>query len=320
MRMSESHICIQNRRLGRGVNILGYDPIWRSRSKARMKDEHFALIRKAGFSNVRIALHPFRDNGMDGKNRIKDGWFEVLDWAVEQALSNGLMVVLDFHEFVLMGQDPLGNKERFLAAWRQIGERCKSCSGNVVFEILNEPHKNLTLELWNQFHSEALAVIRGANPDRTVIIGPGNWNNIDYLDSLELPEEDRNIIVTVHYYRPMDFTHQGARWAGREDKVGVEWKGATEEKQAIINDFEKARLWSERHDRPLFLGEFGVYDKADMASRVRYLSFVARLAEKNGWSWAYWQFDSDFIVYDIPGNRWVEPVLDALIPPEEQPV
>ena len=42
---------------------------------------------------------------------------------------------------------------------------------------------------------------------------------------------------------------------------------------------------------------------------------VARLAESLGWSWAYWQFDSDFILYDIPAKRWVEPIRDALIPP-----
>jgi endoglucanase len=111
----------------------------------------------------------------------------------------------------------------------------------------------------------------------------------------------------------MDFTHQGAKWAGREDKVGVEWKGTAEEKQAIENDFQRAQAWSKKHERPIFLGEFGVYDKADMDSRVRYLSFVTRLAEKMGWSWAYWQFDSDFILYDISNNRWVEPVLSALM-------
>jgi endoglucanase len=315
--MSESHIYMQNRCLGRGVNILGYDPIWRSQAKARMLDEHFALIKKAGFSNIRIALHPFRDNGIDDKNKVKDGWFKVLDWAVEQGLHNGLMTILDLHEFTLMGQDPLNNKERFLAVWKQMAKRYKNYPDNVIFEILNEPNKYLTPELWNQFHREALVIIRDENPDRTVIIGPGNWNSIEYLEKLELPEKDKNIIVTVHYYRPMDFTHQGARWAGREDKVGVEWQGTAEEKQVIIKDFDQAQAWSEKHDRPLFLGEFGVYDKADMASRVRYLSFVARLTEKLRWSWGYWQFDSDFIVYNIPGYRWVEPVLNALIPAEK---
>jgi endoglucanase len=36
-----------------------------------------------------------------------------------------------------------------------------------------------------------------------------------------------------------------------------------------------------------------------------------------GWSWAYWQFDSDFIVFDIKNDRWVEPIRDALVPPRK---
>ncbi len=33
-----------------------------------------------------------------------------------------------------------------------------------------------------------------------------------------------------------------------------------------------------------------------------------------GWAWAYWRFDSDFIVYDIDRDGWVGPILKALIP------
>ena len=168
----------------------------------------------------------------------------------------------------------------------------------------------------SQACSEALAIIRKTNPARTVIIGPGHWNGIGYLEQLELPKNDRNIIVTVHYYSPMEFTHQGASWSSSRDKIGIEWNATAEEKQAVIKDFGKAQAWSEKHDRPLFLGEFGAYDKADMDSRVRYVSFVTRHAEKLGWSWAYWQFDSDFVVYDIPNDKWVEPIRGTLIPSE----
>ena len=65
-----------------------------------------------------------------------------------------------------------------------------------------------------------------------------------------------------------------------------------------------------------FLGEFGAYEKADLASRIRYDSYVARAAEMHGLPWVYWQFDSDFIVYDVDRDRWVEPILNALIPPD----
>ena len=37
----------QNQKLGRGVNIIGYDPIWDDFSKARMQEKHFKLIKEA---------------------------------------------------------------------------------------------------------------------------------------------------------------------------------------------------------------------------------------------------------------------------------
>jgi endoglucanase len=308
----------QNERLGRAVNIIGYDPLWRSRDRARMQNEHFKLIKEAGFNSVRINLHPFRHMEREEPYTLRETWFETLGWAVEQALANGLMVILDLHEHNAMGRDPKGNRGRFLAFWRQIAERYRDAPGSVLFEILNEPNQELTPELWNEYFAEALAIIREHNQVRIVVIGPGYWNSIDALERLELPQDDRKIIATVHYYQPMQFTHQGATWvSGMKDVSGVEWRATDEEKQAIRNDFAKVQSWSKENNRPILLGEFGAYDKADMPSRVRYMSFVARQAERMGWSWAYWQFDHDFILYDIPKGEWVEPIRNALIPPAE---
>jgi len=44
----------------RGVNIIGYDPLWRDPAKARFKPRHLALIKSAGFENVRMVLGAFR--------------------------------------------------------------------------------------------------------------------------------------------------------------------------------------------------------------------------------------------------------------------
>ena len=300
----------QNKRLGRGVNVLGYDPIWKDRSRGRFQAEHFRLIHEAGFNHVRINLHPFRDCGAT----ITEPYFQTLDWAIEQALANKLMVMVDFHEFTAMARDPNGLKDRFLAMWTQLSQRYKDQPSDVLFEILNEPNSKLTPQLWNEYLREALAIIRRTNPVRTVVIGPGQWNQVGQLDKLELPEADRNIIVTIHSYTPMEFTHQGAAWTGYKERTGVEWLGTDAERKRIREDFGKAAAWAKEHRRLLFLGEFGAYDKGPMESRARYTDCVARTAESLGWSWAYWQFDSDFILYDIPKDRWVEPILRALVP------
>jgi endoglucanase len=305
----------QNQLLGRGVNILGYDPIWKSREEGRFKEKYFRVLKEGGFQSVRINLYPFRHMGAAPDYALSDPWLQTLDWAVDNSLAQNLAVILDLHEFTSMAKDPSGLKDRMMAFWRQISNRYADKPSTVFFEILNEPNQELTDEMWNGYLVDALDLIRKTNPDRTVVIGPGHWNSIGGLETLQIPEEDRNIIVTVHYYSPMKFTHQGAPWVEQfKDTSGVEWTGTDEEKNAVRTDFQKAQDWAQAHDRPLFLGEFGAYDKAPMDSRVRYTDFVARTAESLGWSWAYWQFDSDFILYDVTKDKWIDPIHKALIP------
>jgi endoglucanase len=304
----------QVKRLGRGVNILGYDPIWDNFKDARFKEKHFKLIRDAGFQSVRINLHALQRMDPAAGFKLGEPWLRTLDWAVRNALANGLMVVLDLHNYDDVAEDPAAFKPRLLAFWEQLGERYKDAPDAVVFEVLNEPNGKLTPALWKEWLTEALAVIRRTNPTRTVVAGPPEWNGIDHLAELALPGTDRNIIVTVHYYEPFKFTHQGAPWSPETVRFsGVTWGGEAEEKR-LRDDFGRAQQWSLAAKRPILLGEFGAFDKGPMESRARYTDSVARTAESLGWAWAYWQFDSDFIVYDIDRDRWVEPILKALIP------
>jgi endoglucanase len=170
-------------------------------------------------------------------------------------------------------------------------------------------------EIWNGIHSEAYKILRQSNPKRTIIIGTINGNQIKHLQDLTLPEDDRNIIVAIHYYSPIQFTHQGAPWSVKNKNLsGIEWTQSDAEMKGLNDDFEIAQQWSKKFNRPLTLGEFGAYEKADMASRVKWTNYVARQAEKNHWSWSYWQFDSDFILYDMKSQSWVETIKNALIP------
>jgi endoglucanase len=307
----------QNKRLGRGVNILSADKAWRSLSKARMTSNHFKQIKEAGFDNVRIAIHPFGFTRDTVNYKIDSSFFVALDWSLKQSLSNNLMAIVDFHEHESMGRNPIENKAKFLSMWKQIAEHCKDYPQTVLFEILNEP--NIKPALWNEFHKEAYKIMRESNPNRTLLIGSIYGNQIKYLKDLELPENDRNIIVTIHYYMPIEFTHQGAPWSRTsKDLKDIKWSETESEKQAIIADFDTAQNWSKKFRRPLYLGEFGAYEKANLPDRVRWTNFVPRQAEKRGWSWAYWQFDSDFIVYDIDKDTWFDPIKNALIPNDKK--
>ncbi|MCX7050261.1 MAG: cellulase family glycosylhydrolase [Candidatus Sumerlaeota bacterium] len=171
----------QNRLLGRGVNIIGYDPIWKGREQAQFQEKHFRLLKEAGFNNVRVNLHSFRHIKREQKWALPQAWWDTLDWVVKQATQQGLRAILDCHEFMSMAEDPEGNHERFLSFWEQMSAHFKDAPDSVLFEILNEPNKKMTPELWNRYMGEALALIRANNPQRAVIVGPAFWNSIDHL-------------------------------------------------------------------------------------------------------------------------------------------
>jgi endoglucanase len=184
-----------------------------------------------------------------------------------------------------------------------------------LFEILNEPNGALTPDRWNALLADALAVIRRSNPNRTVVIGPAAYNTFPALDSLQLPERDHNIIVTVHYYNPFSFTHQGAFWAPPEIQAGKNIHWGSDADQAQVNqEFDTIAAWGKAHQRPILLGEFGAYEMAPLPSRVAWTGSVAKAATARGFPWVYWQFEDNFAVYDMQKDRWVESIYHALIP------
>lgn len=148
------------------------------------------------------------------------------------------------------------------------------------------------------------------------MIGPTDWNHVSKLPTLDLPEDDRRIIATFHYYEPFRFTHQGAGWVEEMKEVsGIGW-GSEADRQRLRADFEKAAEWARANRRPVLLGEFGAYDRGGIPPemRVAYTEAVAREAERNGFAWAAWQFDSDFLVWDMERDGWMEPIHRALVP------
>lgn len=306
----------QKDRLGRGVNLgNALEAPVEGEWGMVLEEEFFRLIAEAGFDSVRVPVRWSAHAAEDAPYTIAPDFFERIDWVLEQAEQNDLAVVLNMHHYEEIFENPVFHKDRFMAIWKQIAERYRDAPDSVLFEPLNEPNGTLANTSWNDFAKEVIAVIRQTNPKRTIVIGPGDWNSVNGLPGLFLPEEDRNIIVTVHYYLPFQFTHQGAEWAdGSEAWMGTTWTATEDQKKMIDLDMGKVLRWSNQYGRPIFLGEFGAYSKADMDSRALWTEYVARSAEKNGFSWAYWEFGAGFGVYDRTAKAWVEPIRQALLP------
>lgn len=299
--------------LGRGINFgNALEAPSEGEWGFRIEESYFDAVKEAGFDTVRLPVKWSAHAKQESPYTIDPKFFDRVDSLVDDALERDLNLVLNIHHYDELYEDPDGHEERFIALWRQIAKRYADRSPRLVFELLNEPRNPLTPERWNELFPKALAVVRESNPDRAVMVGPGNWNNIDALSKLELPQDEK-LIVTVHYYSPFEFTHQGASWAeGSEKWLGRTW-GSEADRQAVRRDLEKAAAWAKERERPLFLGEFGAYSRAPLESRVKWTEFVRSEAERLGMSWAYWEFGSGFGVYDPQGEKWREPLKQALL-------
>jgi len=315
-----------NEKLTRGINLGNCLEAPRNQSWGNeIREEYPQLIAEFGFDAVRIPVR-WSDWANESvpytiEQHFVDSVKRVVDWCME----NELMVVLNIHHFEEIFDDPNGYEEMLIYLWGQISEVFIGYSDSLLFELLNEPHGSLDADTWNQMFPRVIDTIRHSNPTRKLVIGPPDYNSAGSVDKLIWPENDTNLILTVHYYNPFQFTHQGASWVdGSEAWIGNTWDSTLSQRNAIANDFNKVTTFAETHNVPVYVGEFGAYSAADMVSRRKWTATCARTFESKGFSWAYWEFLSGFGVYDPGDQIWRNDLLNALteqidpasIPPE----
>ncbi|HEY3288625.1 MAG TPA: glycoside hydrolase family 5 protein, partial [Anaerolineae bacterium] len=279
-----------------------------------LEEVDFQLIKNAGFNSVRIPIRWSAHALKDEPYTIDPPFMARVDWTIEQAFTNGLAVVINMHNYDEFMAAPAEHEARYLAIWRQIASHYKNYAPDLFFEPYNEPH-GLGAEAWNQITSKVVQIIRAINPTRAIIVSPLDYDSHRRLADLKLPLTEQNLIVAVHYYLPFQFTHQGAEWVeGSSAWMGTQWVGNSNDTSNVDFDFQVMAQWARENARPIYLGEFGAYSKADMASRSRWTTYVARAAEANQFSWSYWEFRAGFGIYNHDTKTWNEPLRKALIP------
>jgi endoglucanase len=314
--------------MGRGVNLgnMLETPMakgeWGVPADAATDYQRYVdLAADAGFTHVRIPVRWSSHASKDETGTLNPVFTARVDAMVDRALARGLYVVLNMHHYRQLDGDNLDQGEpkvddavvvpRFLNMWRQIAKRYQGKSDKLLFEVYNEPHGKLNRN-WNELFATALKEIRASNPTRIVVVGPVKWNNAEALSDLELPP-DPNLLVTFHSYEPFPFTHQGADWVSPRLRTGVECCDDAQQSR-ILRSFELAERWSKDNNYSLYLGEFGAYSAAPMASRINYTMIARQAAESRGIPWSYWELASGFGVYDPVAKTWRKPLLEALLP------
>ncbi|MGH7602174.1 MAG: glycoside hydrolase family 5 protein, partial [bacterium] len=151
----------QNAKLGRGINLgNALEAPNEGEWGVTLKSEYFDLIKSAGFTSVRIPIRWSAHAATSAPYAITTSFRQRVDWAIAQAFARQLAVVINIHHYDEIMQSPASHKEKFLAIWKQLATHYRNHSGDLLFELLNEPNSLLTSDLWNQYLQEAIAAIR----------------------------------------------------------------------------------------------------------------------------------------------------------------
>lgn len=279
----------------------------------RIETVHLDAIAAAGFDGVRLPVRWDAHADAVPPFAIAPDFFDRVDGIAEHALSRGLKVQLDNHHYDALIDEPEAHRDRFLALWRQIARHYRRAPAGLIFEPFNEPNGDYWRgERLAELQRQVLIAIRDSNAERLVVLGPGQWNAIDALSDWR-PPEDSNIAVSVHYYAPHTFTHQGAEWLGETaPSFGRAW-GLDGDIEAIARHATRAADWAAQHGLALQLGEFGVNRALPPAQRALWSRTVRRAFEAEGAAWCVWDFAGAFPIWDREAGRFIPEMLDALL-------
>jgi hypothetical protein len=86
------------------------------------------------------------------------------------------------------------------------------------------------------------------------------------------------------------------------------------ERQAVADAFSTAATWARARNIPMYLGEFGTYEQADLDSRIAWTQAVRIEAHRSNIGFGYWELAAGFGIFDPVNNEWRVPLVRALIP------
>ena len=337
-------------------------------------ETYFTDVKDAGFTNVRIPVDFYGDRttgstasfsitsgtfsnytGSISDFTVNPGYLDRLKTVVDWSYSRGLYTVIDFHganlksEFVYTFDSvktaythPNSAKRaadlmKFKSIWTAIANKFITYDEKLIFEVINEPYFHMSAAEMDALNTLIISTIRatgGNNVTRSIIITGGTLRSHEAPTAIGTTDSgyltDEYLIASFHYYQPFNFTSSSTN-----DSPVFIW-GSASEKAALISEFNVVKAWSEDHNIPITLGEFGAdnanginYETGTVgvgpaeADRIEYHRFVAEQAIIRGFSFSVWcQGTTKKTIHlrtDNPSTNnavsgtWVTGVKDALL-------
>ena len=323
--------------LRHGINLSGWFASSNDLSEQHFKsfttDADLKLIHEMGFDSVRLGIEPSLIVRHGSLTPANPEALAALDHAIDQIVANHLAVMLcvfpsdDYKHNLATGS----GVDDFVLLWRVLAAHfSKTAPAKVFFELINEPEVTDPYR-WMGIQARVDAAVRSVDTEHTIIATAANYGSLPDILQLE-PLRDANVIYNFHFYEPYQFTHQGASWGSSEWVYfrDIPYPATSETLMAQLKDVPSdparynlylygaghwdraaisgriafAAAWARERNVPLICNEFGAYrERADPASRARWIGDVRSALEENHIGWAMWDYRGDFGVVDRTGPQ-----------------
>ena len=324
---------------------------WLSQTKIRgekreqyMQARDFEKIAAMGFDHVRLPID--EEQMWDEQGNRHEEAFQLLHNAIKWSFDNDLRVIVDLHvlrshHFNRPDSRTLWTdksaQEEFITFWRQLSaELNKYPNDKLAYEPLNEAVSD-NPDDWNNLINWVISEIRMLEPERTIIMGSNRWQTVGTFKDLKVPTDDKNIILSFHYYEPFLLTHYQAPWTDLKDlTVDINYPGqlvdttlyssmSKEELNVVKNrnrycdretldrDIYQAVEVAAKYGLKLYCGEFGCFPTTPISVRqVWYRDMIATF-DKHDIAWAHWNYKNDFPVVDAETLEPIEALVSILV-------
>lgn len=324
----------------RGVNLGGwlsqFDEYSEEHFNTYITEEDIKTIASWGLDHVRIPVDYSVIETDDG-TPIESG-YNHLDRCLSWCRKYGLHMIIDIHAAPGYNFDPLvksdkeiffhdkSMQEHYYKFWKNISKHFGNDYEYVAYELLNEIVPYSVVNEWNDIALKTIAAIREDSPKSWIVFGGVCYNAVSSVAGLA-DAHDEKVVHTFHCYEPMIFTHQGAYWVdGMPEDFRTNYPVSMEDIDKMLQElpselanaidreyfkitgpefFEKAFAEaikaSDERNIPLYCGEYGVIDKADMPNTMNWIKDISEVFNRHGIARSYWNYKGKD--YEICGNR-----------------
>ncbi len=281
-----------------------------------IREEDFQFVAKTGFNSLRVPFH-YRLIEQKAYQYDPDG-VAYLDRVLKWGKKYGLGIILDLHAAPgSQNQDwhsdsdgkaglwkSPSNQNRVFALWEFLADRYKDDPTVLGYDLLNESVIDES-KILNAFYKKLIRVIRSIDRNHMLFVEGNRWaQDVACLEDLD----DGNIVASIHYYEPLEFT---ANFVPNL-YYPLKSKLSTWAQPQMKKRLEEYVRFSRKYQRPIHVGEFGVNYRQGLFGEDVYLRDGVSCFKEFGFHWNYWTYKAiknsgfpDGLFSYYPNPPWV---------------